>query len=105
MSEDARKRRVRDCRARFCATLTGQGWTKCRSLNGPYDFEAERGQSRLRVRICFSFPEKGDILALGYEPSVYRCYREIWYVGPTGKVEMRLRVSGTVFDPLKGKFK
>ncbi len=101
MSEPAAKRRLRACRKRFFITLTRKGWRNCRPLDGPFDFEAERGRSRLRVRICFHYPEKGDIVTLGHEPHVYRCYREIWYVGPSGKVELVIRVDGELSDSMK----
>lgn len=99
--EDAYKRRLRECRMRFFTTLAARGWRNCRPLDGPYDFEAERGRSRLRVRLCFSLPDKGDIVTLGHEPNVYRCYREIWYVAPSGKVELTIRIDGELSDPMK----
>lgn len=99
MSEDAIKARLRERKRREASpevpgSLASQGYAVTAFEAGPFHLEARRGTSSKRIRLCFSFPDKGDFISVARECVPPRCQREIWYIPPDGRRTIIANIDG-----------
>ena len=94
MSEDAGKRRLRESKRRFTATLVAQGYRVSTFDCEPFHLLARKGRQAKAIRICFGYTETDDILSVSREPMPDRCRREIWQIADGGRTIVIVKIKG-----------